>query len=213
MKENMKKHRKDGNRHAELTEKRRMTELRKQHGIYSSLTLLNITQGVVHVAWIALVNRYTFAMGHQYDHLMNQGFMWLTDLSLPDPYGVFPLIATLLSIANVYCTSTTNTNPTMRKWRRIMVAMPLLSLPIWLTFPSAFNLYWIASAFINLVVLNLFRSWRVREYMGIPSFLPGSKLEKMNIIMDKKVFKPQVVLNHKPKATKDKLVKTKGRNE
>ena len=70
----------------------------------------------------------------------------------------------------------------MRKLRRFVFIIPFMSIPIWMTFPAAFNLYWIASSLLHCIILNLFRNVRFRKMVGIPQYLPGSKLEKLNVL-------------------------------
>lgn len=62
--------------------------------------------------------------------------------------------------------------------RKYMLLMPLISIPVQMTFPAAFNLYWMASSSVQLAILLAFRTDRFRMFMGVPDYLPGSKLEK-----------------------------------
>ena len=176
------------------------------HGIYPAISFLNIVQAPVHLVWISLVNRLSFS----YDinpQILTDGMLWFKDLSAPDPYGVLPLIAGIISYLNVLSASTTNLNQTMRKLRRFVFIIPFMSIPIWMTFPAAFNLYWIASSLLHCIILNLFRNVRFRNMIGIPQYLPGSKLEKLNVlrastsqsIQDFKVFTQKPT---KPKAAR-----------
>jgi len=73
-----------------------------------------------------------------------------------------------------------NTSPIMRKFRRYIYIFPFISIPIWMTFPAAFNLYWLVTAGVQLTVVSLFRTNWFREFCGIPEYLPGSKLERLN---------------------------------
>jgi hypothetical protein len=50
-----------------------------------------------------------------------------------------------------------------------------------MTFPVAFNLYWLVTSGCQLAVLNAFRFSKFRKFLGIPDFLPGSKLERLNV--------------------------------
>ena len=59
--------------------------------------------------------------------------------------------------------------------------------------------------------MNLFRSDRFRKFLGIPQYLPGSKLERMNTKVASVVpgaAQPKV-LSHKPASTKQKAKKSK----
>jgi membrane protein insertase Oxa1/YidC/SpoIIIJ len=46
--------------------------------------------------------------------------------------------------------------------------MPFISIPIWMTFPAAFNIYWIVNSGFQLALVNAIRSERFRKYLGIP---------------------------------------------
>ena len=112
---------------------------------------------------------------------MTEGFFWFKDLSSPDPYGILPVLGASFTFLNILSTSTTNLNPTMRKLRRYMFMLPLMAIPVWMTFPAAFNLYWMTASWMQIIVLNLFRNLKFRQMIGIPQYLPGSKLEKINM--------------------------------
>lgn len=155
----------------------------------------------VHLVYISLINRLSF----NYDlnpSILTDGFLWFKDLSAPDPYGILPLLGGLISLLNILSTSTTSLTPTMRKIRRYVYVFPLISVPIWMTFPAAFNLYWISSSLVHLIILNLFRNNRFRHFIGIPEYLPGTKLERMNTKGSMEVIKPKVYSS--PPSTKEK---------
>ena len=69
-----------------------------------------------------------------------------------------------------------------------------------MTFPVAFNLYWLVTSGTQLVVLNAFRNQWIREYYGLEKFLPGSKLERLNVMT---ASQRRVIVN-KPKILKSK---------
>ena len=75
-----------------------------------------------------------------------------------------------------------------------------------MTFPVAFNLYWIASSSVQLGILTAFRRDNFRRFMGVPDFLPGSKLEKQHLGALKRSGRStenqQKILKHKPKTLK-----------
>ena len=82
-----------------------------------------------------MINRLSF----NYDlnpAMLTDGFLWFKDLSAPDPYGILPLIGGIVSLLNILSTSTTTITPTMRKIRRYIYFLPLISVPIWMTFPA-----------------------------------------------------------------------------
>ena len=142
--------------------------------------------------------------------MLSEGFLWFTDLSSPDPTGILPLAGGIISLLNILSTSTMNTSVVMRKFRRFVYIFPFISVPIWMTFPSAFNLYWITTSSIQLICVNLFRFEWFRNFCGIPEYIPGSKLERLN---SKKVLQEEsldhngqktVVLANAPKKKNQK---------
>ena len=46
----------------------------------------------------------------------SEGFLWFKDLSSPDPYGIMPVLGAAISLVNILTSSTSNLNPTMRKF-------------------------------------------------------------------------------------------------
>ena len=166
--------------------------------------MFNIFQMPVHLVYISMINRLSF----NYDinpNILTDGFLWFKDLSAPDPYGILPLLGGVVSLLNILSTSTTTVTPTMRKIRKYLYFLPLISVPIWMTFPAAFNLYWISSSLVQLIILNLFRNMRFRKFIGIPEFLPGTKLEAMNIKTATTVLKPKYF--DAPPSAKEKAAK------
>jgi len=59
-----------------------------------------------------------------------------------------------------------------------------------MTFPAAFNVYWLVSSSMQLLISNAFRIKRFREACGLPDYLPGTKLERLNVKGSGEVFKP-----------------------
>lgn len=99
------------------------------------ISMLNIFQMPVHLVYISMVNRLSFDFDLK-PAILTDGFLWFKDLSAPDPYGILPLIGGLISLLNILSTSTTTITPTMRKIRRYVYILPLISVPIWMTFPA-----------------------------------------------------------------------------
>ena len=110
--------------------------------------------------------------------MLTEGMLWFRDLSSPDPFSILPIVGGVLNVLNMLNSTVSNSSPTMRKFRRYIIVLPLISIPIQMTFPVAFNLYWIASSSVQLAILLAFRQDRFRLFMGVPDYLPGSKLER-----------------------------------
>lgn len=157
---------------------------------------MNIFQLPVHLVYISMINNLSFNY-YINPAILSEGMLWFKDLSSPDPTGILPFIGGMISLLNILTTSTTNTSAVMRKLRRYMYFFPLISIPVWMTFPAAFNLYWIATSSVQLIIMNLFRSSRFRNFVGIPEYLPGTKLERLNSKTATKVEIP-VVFDTKP---------------
>ena len=144
-----------------------MKRMRKMHGIYPSISALNLLQMPLHMTFISLINKLSYS----YDispAMLTEGFLWFKDLSSPDPYCILPLLGGLINMLNMLNTTTTNSSTAMRKMRRYIVLMPMISIPIQMTFPCAFNLYWMASSSVQLAILLAFRQDTFREFMGVP---------------------------------------------
>lgn len=117
------------NREAIKVEKARLKRLRKLHGIYPSISMLNLFQLPLHMTYISLINKLAYNYNLS-PAMVTEGFLWFRDLSSPDPYSVLPILGGALNMLNMLNTTTTNANPMMRKMRRYIVIMPLISIPI-----------------------------------------------------------------------------------
>lgn len=65
------------------------------------------------------------------------------------------------------------------KMRRYMFLAPLLSLPIMCTLETGILLYILTSSAVNFLILYTLNSPKFKELVGIPEYLPGTKLERM----------------------------------
>jgi membrane protein insertase Oxa1/YidC/SpoIIIJ len=89
--------------------------------------------------------------------ILTDGVLWFKDLSAPDPTGILPVLGGILSMLNIMSTSTAGGNSKFRKFSKIFKVLPLISIPIWMTFPAAFNVYWLITAGVQVATLNAFR--------------------------------------------------------
>ena len=86
------------------------------------------------MVYISMINRISF----NYDinpAILNEGFFWFKDLSSPDPTGILPIMGGVISLLNILTTSTQNSSSVMRKIRKYIYVLPLISIPVWMTFP------------------------------------------------------------------------------
>jgi len=88
-----------------------------------------------------MINRISF----NYDinpAILNEGFLWFKDLSSPDPTGILPIAGGVISLLNILTTSNQNTSSVMRKIRKYIYILPLISIPVWMTFPVVSLFLW-----------------------------------------------------------------------
>ena len=78
--------------------------------------------------------------------ILTDGMFWFKDLSAPDPYGILPILGGVFSMLNIL-SSNAGGNAQMQKFSKFLRIMPLISIPIWMTFPAAFNIYWLVTSF------------------------------------------------------------------
>lgn len=141
--------------------------MRRTHGIYPMISLLNIVQLPLHMVNIALINRLSYNFNIN-PAILTDGIFWFKDLSAPDPTGILPVIGGICSFLNVVNSSTSaSTNSQFRKFSKFFKILPLISIPIWMTFPSAFNVYWIITSGVQLCITSSFRFTSFRRFMGI----------------------------------------------
>jgi len=85
LQDNIKRHYKTGNKEGVKVERQKLRRLRSEHGIYPTITALNIFQFPIHITFISMINR----LSYNYDinpAILTDGFLWFKDLSSPDPF-------------------------------------------------------------------------------------------------------------------------------
>ena len=106
--------------------------------------------------WIALYNVLLNVV-----ELYHSEFLYLRDLSEPDPYGVIPAIVVALMMLQQRFTPTGNMDPAQA---RILKLMPLMFGVMFFTFPSGLVLY----IFCN-VSLSIVQQWWIKRNHGAPA--------------------------------------------
>jgi membrane protein insertase Oxa1/YidC/SpoIIIJ len=89
----------------------------------------------LHVTWMSLINRLAFSYNDN-PALTTDGLLWFKDLTSPDPTGILPIVGSLITMLNIMTSSTSTTSATARKMRRYLFILPVMSAPIWMTFPA-----------------------------------------------------------------------------
>ncbi len=90
--------------------------------------------------------------------LYHTNFLYLRDLSAPDPYCVLPLIVVALMMIQQQFTNTANMDPAQA---RVMRFMPLMFGLFFFTFPSGLALY----MFVNMT-LSILQQWWIKRSLG-----------------------------------------------
>jgi YidC/Oxa1 family membrane protein insertase len=107
------------------------------------------------------------------------GLLWFTDLTIPDPTYVLPLIcgisflATIETGKDMMIDSNPTSGPMMVNAFR---AMAFVAVPVMTTFPAAMLCYWVPNNCITLVQSVVLRHPTVRNSLGIwdrPKPIPG----------------------------------------
>jgi YidC/Oxa1 family membrane protein insertase len=81
-----------------------------------------------------------------YPALSQQAFLWISDLSKPDPTHILPV----LSAATTYLQQKQTTTEMTQQNKMMMIFMPLFIGYISITFPGALVLYWVVSNLIQI---------------------------------------------------------------
>ena len=159
------------------------------------------------MTYMSLINRIAYS----YDippQMLNEGLLWFPDLSAPDPTGILPIAGGVVTMLNMLNSTTTGGSATMRKMRKYIIILPVLSIPIQMTFPAAFNVYWLASSLVQLVIVTGFRMDSFRAYLGVPKALPGTKLDRQYKGLAAAALpdhgQSEKIHKHEPKSTKQK---------
>ena len=159
-----------------------MKRIKQKYGIYASINAFNILQMPIHLVNLSLINKITFSptLSHE---LTNQGFLWFKDLSATDPTGILPIMCGVLMFFNVYGSNAAASNSALlRKFRKYIFLLPVFYVPIQMTFPAAYNIYWLITSLCQMIYVNLVKVRWARRIFGLSDFLPGSKLEVLNQI-------------------------------
>ena len=68
----------------------------------------------------------------------------------------------------------------MLKMRRYLFIIPFFPLPVMCTFETGTILYFCVSTFLNFLINYALLSERLKKFLGVVEFLPGTNLERMN---------------------------------
>ena len=93
----------------------------------------------------------------------DQGFLWIPDLSLPDPLYILPALYVLVMLAQTMLMSKGNKDAL-----RQGITMNLIFIFLVLKFPAGVTLYWVFSTFIGL-----FQQWSINKQLAASGSAQG----------------------------------------
>ncbi|KAL2715445.1 mitochondrial inner membrane protein OXA1L [Vespula squamosa] len=102
------------------------------------------------------------------ESLKTGGLWWFTNLTVPDPYYLLPLITSATLYITIEVGTDTLAASSMGMLKYALRAIPLITLPFSTTFTSAVLVYWTMSNFFSLIQVGLLRIERVRKFLNLP---------------------------------------------
>uniref|UniRef100_A0A5B7A9C5 Membrane insertase YidC/Oxa/ALB C-terminal domain-containing protein n=1 Tax=Davidia involucrata TaxID=16924 RepID=A0A5B7A9C5_DAVIN len=146
---------------------KRMKELFKEYGV-NPLTPMKglLIQGPVFISFFLAITN----MVEKVPSFKSGGAFWFTDLTTPDTFYIFPILAGLTFWITVECNAQEGLegNPiagTMKKVSRVFAA---LTVPITMSFPKAIFCYWVTSNLFSLMYGLVIRRPGVKKFLGVP---------------------------------------------
>ncbi|KAG8177932.1 hypothetical protein JTE90_000795 [Oedothorax gibbosus] len=101
------------------------------------------------------------------------GIFWATDLTVPDPYYITPVIAcsTLYIVLKIGAESGVRMeNLKMAKYA--MQALPIIAFPFLINFPAAVLYYWVTTNFCTLAIVSILKIKPLRKKLNLPNPVP-----------------------------------------
>ncbi|CAN8001086.1 unnamed protein product [Ixodes pacificus] len=114
------------------------------------------------------------------------GMLWFTDLTIPDPYCLLPLITSATLFFTIELGAESGVRADNLQWTRyVFRAMPIVIFPFTMNFPAALLCYWATSNMFSLAQVGLLRVGAVREALNMPALV---KHKKSDLVLSKKSF-------------------------
>lgn len=89
-----------GNKHLMAQANYDFKILMKKKGMNMLIPLINLVQIPILVTWF-LSLRYLSNLPEIYPQILSEGYLWFTDLSNYDPYGVLPVLAAIVTSLSI----------------------------------------------------------------------------------------------------------------
>eukprot|EP01132_Coremiostelium_polycephalum_P008382 gene8382-10297_t len=100
-------------------------------------------------------------------YLMQGGALWFTNLSIPDPYFIIPVVSSLIQMGTATVNFNSSTNLILKI---IMYGLCVIPLFFTLKFSAGLNIYWCTSSALFFVTAVFFKRPSVRKFFGLKIF-------------------------------------------
>eukprot|EP00095_Tigriopus_kingsejongensis_P001119 snap_masked-scaffold743_size103610-processed-gene-0.11 protein:Tk01119 transcript:snap_masked-scaffold743_size103610-processed-gene-0.11-mRNA-1 annotation:"mitochondrial inner membrane protein oxa1" len=116
--------------------------------------------------------------------MRDQGLLWFTDLTVADPLFILPVATASSLFMFIYTNAEVDSTQMGPLVRRLMLAIPILSIPFMCYFPSALNLYWLCNNGLTITQAVIIRTPTIREKLGIEKPRVFTQEERQWLEMD-----------------------------
>ena len=150
------------NQYADDREKlnEKMSELYKEEGVNPMAGCLPMFVQMIVIMGLFTLLRYplTYLNSEEMTFAVHEGFLWIKDLSQPDPW-ILPILAGVATFASFYLSSKMgvmpgSTGPQQKQSNAMMVVMkygfPIMIVWLAKTYPAGLAWYWFISQFIQI---------------------------------------------------------------
>ncbi|ODQ77830.1 hypothetical protein BABINDRAFT_163217 [Babjeviella inositovora NRRL Y-12698] len=108
----------------------------------------------------------------------DQGILWFTDLTAPDPYVALQVISAACFAGFVQLGGELGSNGQMKPFmKKIMTIMPILSIPLTMNLASAIIVYFFTNALFSITQTMLIKFKPFRKALGLAEFVPPPAVE------------------------------------
>ncbi|XP_060076391.1 mitochondrial inner membrane protein OXA1L-like [Ylistrum balloti] len=137
------------------------------------------------------------------------GLWWFTDLTVSDPYFILPILTSATLLLSIELGSdgiSSKTSTTAARY--FMRGVPIVMIPIMMTFPAALNGYWLTSNVCGLVLTTFLRQEYVRTFFKIPKKIkhPVKEADKKPF---KQIMKDALAESRRKKKAKNRVTEKK----
>jgi YidC/Oxa1 family membrane protein insertase len=161
----------------------RMSQLMKSEGVGPGQAIKAMFIQMIPMAlfFITLNRMASPEMG--YEALKTGGMLWFTDLSLADPYYIFPTFAIVTMAITLFLNP--SPRPPSATMKVVFSILGLFSFYITAGFPTAVHMYWAAVNIMTILTMSILRIPDVRKKLGIPLPLADSVKSEHNQLFDR----------------------------